>query len=47
MYASSGWLAGDVFVGPEANATLFTKPHGPCIVNSTRYFGVSRNINKN
>ena len=41
MYSSNGWLAGEVFVGAGANATLFTQPHGPCILNITRYFGVS------
>ena len=44
MYSTSGWLAGEMFVGAGANATLFTQPHGPCMRNITRYFGVCRNI---
>ena len=41
MYTSTGWLDGDMFVGPGANASLFTQPHGTCSQAVTRYFGVS------
>ena len=39
-YNSDGWLSGSWFVGPSADATLFTNPFGPCVAD-TRYFGVS------
>ena len=39
-YNTDGWLSGSRFVGSSADATLFTKPFGPCVTD-TRYFGVS------